>query len=47
MSDPADVEALAQAHYEYRSELDLLVLAAGVGSGAPRCTGLTCSSRSM
>jgi len=33
MSNPADVEALARAQYEWRGELDLLVLAAGVGSG--------------
>jgi 3-oxoacyl-[acyl-carrier protein] reductase len=33
MSNPADVEALARAQYECRAELDLLVLAAGVGSG--------------
>ena len=33
MSDPADVEALARAQYDGRGELDLLVLAAGVGSG--------------
>jgi NAD(P)-dependent dehydrogenase (short-subunit alcohol dehydrogenase family) len=33
MSNSADVEALARAQYEWRGELDLLVLAAGVGSG--------------
>ena len=33
MGNPADVEALARAHYQGGSELDLLVLAAGVGSG--------------
>jgi NAD(P)-dependent dehydrogenase (short-subunit alcohol dehydrogenase family) len=33
MSDPADIEALARAQYDGRGELDLLVLAAGVGSG--------------
>ena len=33
MSNPADVEALARAQYHGRGELDLLVLAAGVGSG--------------
>jgi 3-oxoacyl-[acyl-carrier protein] reductase len=35
MSIPADVEALAQAQYERGAELDLLVLAAGIGSGGP------------
>jgi 3-oxoacyl-[acyl-carrier protein] reductase len=35
MNVPADVEALAEAHYERGSELDLLVLAAGVGIGGP------------
>ena len=34
MSNPADVEALAQAQYDGRGELDLLVLAAGVGWAA-------------
>jgi NAD(P)-dependent dehydrogenase (short-subunit alcohol dehydrogenase family) len=33
MSNPTDVETLARAHYDYRGELDLLVLAAGVGTG--------------
>jgi short-subunit dehydrogenase len=33
MSNPADVEALARVHYDYRGELELLVLAAGVGAG--------------
>jgi 3-oxoacyl-[acyl-carrier protein] reductase len=33
MSNLADVEALARAQYDRGSELDLLVLAAGVGSG--------------
>ncbi|HEY5397905.1 MAG TPA: SDR family oxidoreductase [Trebonia sp.] len=33
MSNPADLEALARAQYDGRGELDLLVLAAGVGSG--------------
>jgi 3-oxoacyl-[acyl-carrier protein] reductase len=35
MSREADVEALAQAQYERGGELDLLVLAAGVGAGGP------------
>jgi NAD(P)-dependent dehydrogenase (short-subunit alcohol dehydrogenase family) len=33
MGRPADIEALAAAQYERGSELDLLVLAAGVGAG--------------
>jgi NAD(P)-dependent dehydrogenase (short-subunit alcohol dehydrogenase family) len=35
MSAPADVEALARACNERGDELDLLVLAAGIGSGGP------------
>jgi NAD(P)-dependent dehydrogenase (short-subunit alcohol dehydrogenase family) len=35
MSKSADIEALAAAQYERGRELDLLVLAAGVGSGGP------------
>lgn len=33
MGKPADVEALASAQYDRGSELDLLVLAAGIGTG--------------
>jgi NAD(P)-dependent dehydrogenase (short-subunit alcohol dehydrogenase family) len=35
MARPADIEALARAQYQRGSELDLLVLAAGVGVGGP------------
>lgn len=35
MGKPADVEALASAQYDRGSELDLLVLAAGIGTGGP------------